>query len=98
MGPGVSALATFCAFTPRLGTSATIKTTIPIPPSHWVSERHSNIDFGRASTSVSIVAPVVEKPEHISKKASITFGIDPCITNGIAAKIEDIIHANETMK
>ena len=77
VGPGVSALATFCAFTPRLGTSATINTIIPMPPSHWVSERQNSRDFGSASTFVSIVAPVVEKPEHISKKASMIFGMDP---------------------
>ena len=55
---------------------------IPIPPSQWVNERQKSMDFDRASTSVSMVDPVVEKPEHISKKASAGFGMFPDITSG----------------
>ena len=56
---------------PSRGSTATVSTTIPIPPSHWVSERQNSTDRGRASMSVRIVAPVVVNPDIVSKKASV---------------------------
>ena len=47
---------------------------IPMPPSHAVNWRHIAIDRVSPSTSVSTVAPVVEKPDIDSKNASI--GLD----------------------
>ena len=43
---------------------------IPIPPSHWLSWRHSRSERSSASTSTITVAPVVEKPDMPSKNAS----------------------------
>ena len=50
---------------------AIIKDKIPIPPIQCVKERQNKTDFGNDCISVNIVAPVVEKPEQVSKKASI---------------------------
>ena len=55
---------------------------IPIPPSQWVKDRQKSMDLERASTSVRMVDPVVENPEHISKKASAGLGMFPDITRG----------------
>jgi hypothetical protein len=49
---------------------ATVKTTIPMPPSHWVRERHSSRARGCPSMPVRTVEPVVVKPATDSKKAS----------------------------
>ena len=70
VGPGVSALAMFLALMPNRGRRATKSTMMPMPPSHWVSDLHRSTARGRASTSSMTVAPVVVKPEHVSKNAS----------------------------
>ena len=43
---------------------------IPIPPIQWVNARQNSIDLGNASILDNIVAPVVEKPDTDSNKAS----------------------------
>ena len=58
------------------------RTMIPMPPSHWVKERHSKILGGRASISVRTVEPVVVNPDMLSKSASTT--PRSCWTYGIA--------------
>jgi hypothetical protein len=50
---------------------------IPSPPIQWVKLRQNKIEYGRDSTSGKIDAPVVVKPEHDSKNASIKEAIDP---------------------
>ncbi len=52
---------------------------IPMPPSHWVNWRHMATERGRASMSVSTVAPVVVKPDIASKYASN--GLESCGTS-----------------
>ncbi len=42
-----------------------------MPPSHWVNWRHISSERGRASMSVSTVAPVVVNPDIPSKNASV---------------------------
>jgi hypothetical protein len=42
-----------------------------MPPIHWVWARQRRIPRGRDSISVRMVAPVVVKPETVSKKASM---------------------------
>ena len=53
------------------GSTAIVKYTMPSPPIHCVSERQKSSPFGRASTSLMTVAPVVVKPDMVSKKASV---------------------------
>ncbi len=40
---------------------------MPIPPSHWVMERHNRVPWGSVSILLMTVAPVVVKPEIDSK-------------------------------
>ena len=70
VGPGASLRSTFSPPIPMRGRIATVSTTIPMPPSHCISERQNSIERGSASMSVRIVAPVVVKPDIASKKAS----------------------------
>ena len=50
-----------------------------MPPIQWVNARQKSIPLGRCSTVSRIVAPVVVKPETVSKMQSIILGIDPLI-------------------
>ena len=71
---------------PMLGKTATNSTTMPMPPSHWMSERHSMSGRdSRPSMSVITVAPVVVRPLTDSKSASCRLMPAPK-TNGIAPK------------
>ncbi len=49
------------------------------------------------SISAIIVEPVVEKPEIVSKKAFVKFGIAPLITYGKLPKIEKTTHTDVTI-
>ena len=68
VGPGASAERTSTPHCRRPSTQ-TNRMTIPSPPSHWVSARHSNSERGSDSTSEKIVAPVVERPDADSNTA-----------------------------
>ena len=72
--PVASAEKSFTSPPPMLGNTAMVKNTIPIPPIQWVMERHSKMECGRTSMSVKAVAPVVVKPDMVSKKAAATRG------------------------
>ena len=48
-----------------------INTSTPMPPIHWVSERHSSTLRGRWDTAVKVDEPVVVRPETVSNTASI---------------------------
>jgi len=54
--------------------------------------------FGSISISVSIVAPVVVKPEMVSKNASVMEGIELEAIKGIEPIIEKLIQLNETVR
>ena len=60
-----------------MGNTAIVKNTIPKPPTQCVIIRQKSIECGRASISSRIVDPVVEKPDIVSKKASVKSGIVP---------------------
>ena len=60
VGPGVSRLAIIIPSTPMDGIMAVANTIIPMPPSQWLKERQNRMDFGRASMSLRMDAPVVE--------------------------------------
>ena len=78
-GPGLSARIRCrvkpCPFCP--GATASRKTNIPMPPSQWVKLRQKSSPLLMASTSVRMEAPVVVKPETVSKKQSTRLGISP---------------------
>ena len=46
---------------------AMVKNTIPKPPIHCISERQNSRPWGSDSTSSMMVAPVVVKPDIVSK-------------------------------
>ena len=46
-------------------------TSTPMPPTQWVKLRQNRPPRLRGSTAVRMEAPVVVKPETVSKKASI---------------------------
>ena len=69
-GPGDSACIRYRAPSPSLGIRASVSTSTPMPPIHWVSARQNKMPRGRDSISERMVAPVVVKPETVSKKAS----------------------------
>ena len=75
VGPGASETAMFCPLIPKEGIRAMANTRMPMPPIQWVKERQKSMLLGRASISERMEAPVVEKPEQVSKKASTKFGI-----------------------
>ena len=69
-GPGLSARIRWLELIPRKGSRAAVSTSTPIPPSQWVKDRQNSRPMGRPSMAVRMVAPVVVKPEMVSKKQS----------------------------
>lgn len=82
VGPGTSAFITYIELLFDFGTIAIRKQRIPIPPIQCVKLRQKRIDLGIDSISVNIVAPVVVKPDVVSKNAFTKSGIAPLIMNG----------------
>ena len=68
-----------------------------MPPSQWVKLRQYSSPRPSGSTSFKIVAPVVVKPEAVSKKASKKLGIAPLIRNGRAPNRETLSQARPTV-
>src|SRR3712207_9300256 len=95
MGPVASAANTFTEPPTNDGKMAMVKNTIPKPPIHWVIERQNNRPWGSASTSSMMVAPVVVKPDIVSKKADDRFVMYPLMRKGSIPKILKIIHERD---
>ena len=66
-GPVASAANTFTLPPTNDGKMAMVKNTIPKPPIHCISERQNRMPWGNTSTSSMIEAPVVVKPDIVSK-------------------------------
>ena len=79
VGPVASAANTWMPLTPNMGSTAMVKNTIPKPPIHWVIARQNRMPWGMDSMLFRIVAPVLLKPDMVSKKASVTLGMKPPI-------------------
>ncbi len=97
-GPGLSALKICNPPTPKVGKIAKVRTKIPIPPNQCVKERQKRSPLGKLSISGITVAPVVVKPETVSKKASTKLGTLPEKTKGKAPKKEVSVHPKVTTK
>src|SRR5918998_370069 len=82
VSPETSAPNRRAAPNPMVGATATKRTTIPIPPSHWVMLRQKRMDGVWASTSESSDAPVVVKPLIASKVESRRLPKVPSTKNG----------------
>ncbi len=76
-GPGLSARMRFMLLPPLSGMIASRNTSTPIPPIQCVKHRQKFIQYERDSTSGSMLAPVVVKPDIVSKRASVKLGISP---------------------
>ena len=70
MGPGDSAFIRLTLPSLSFGSSASISTRMPMPPIHCVSARQSRMPRGRSSGEEKMDAPVVVRPETVSKRAS----------------------------
>lgn len=81
-GPVLSARRIWTRLPPVAGTIASMNTSMPMPPTQWVNERQKSIHFDSASTLLKTLAPVVVKPDTVSKNASTKCGISPLSQNG----------------
>ena len=95
-GPGLSALIRCILLPPASGVTARTNTRTPIPPIQWVKLRQNRIPRGKCSTAGRMVAPVVVKPETVSKNASMGLVIAPLKMKGSAPKIASKIQAAPT--
>jgi hypothetical protein len=77
---------------------ATVRTTMPIPPSQWVRDLQNRTDRGRGSIAVRIEAPVVVNPLIVSKNASVYEGMAPERTKGTAPTAEAAIQLAVTIR
>ena len=67
---------------PLSGIMASRNTSTPMPPIQCVKLRQKSMHLSRLSISLSMLAPVVVKPEIVSKSASVNEGICLLITKG----------------
>ena len=68
-----------------------------MPPTQCVKLRQNSMLLGRVSISGRMVAPVVVKPDTVSKNASAKPGIVPENTNGNAPNSEMSTHEIATI-
>lgn len=66
-GALLSAEKTFTEPPTSEGNKATVKNTMPSPPTHCISERQKRMPWGNRSTSSKTVAPVEVKPDIASR-------------------------------
>ncbi len=76
-GPGLSARIRLMLEPPLMGMIASRNTRTPMPPIQWVKLRQNREQWESASTSLKMLAPVVVKPDTVSKSASVKDGISP---------------------
>ena len=79
-----------------MGMTAMRNTSTPMPPIQCVKLRQNSPERDRLSTSLRMEAPVVVKPETVSKKASTKRGISPPITKGSAPSSDIASHDSPT--
>ena len=80
-----------------MGRMAMTNTSTPMPPTQWVKLRQNRLPRLSGSTAVRMDAPVVVKPETVSKKASTYWGISPLSTKGSAPNADMASHASATV-
>ena len=96
IGPVASAANTFTLPPTSDGRMAMVKNTIPKPPIHCISERQNSMPWGKVSRSSMMLAPVVVKPDMVSKYASVMLLMEPWIRNGNIPKKENTAQAAVT--
>ena len=96
-GPGLSARMRKMVCPPASGSTISMNTSTPMPPTQCVRQRQSMEAWLSASTSPRMVAPVVVKPETVSKSASMKNGISRLRTNGSAPMTARMSQHNATV-
>lgn len=86
--PGASEIKSCIPPIPRNGSTVIDIKMMTIPPSHCVVALQNNNPFGRDSTLVNMVAPVVVKPDIDSKNASVKLPVTPLSMYGRAPNKE----------
>ena len=74
------------------------RVTMPMPPIHAEAMRQNCNPLGKLSMSLRMDAPVVVKPETLSKKALMTVNSPPNIKKGMAPKTQAAIQQPVTMQ
>ena len=97
-GPGLSARMRKLELIPRKGSRAAVRMSTPIPPSQWVKDRQNSSPMGSPSMAVRMVAPVVVKPEMVSKKQSINGPNRPENQKGSAPNTPNSTQIRPTVK
>ena len=64
------------------GNTTSMNITMPRPPTHCVRARQNRMPWLSDSTSAKTVAPVVVKPDMVSKNASVTLSGEGMNRNG----------------
>ena len=98
-GPGLSALSR-CMLSPlpfERGMMAMTNTSTPMPPIQWVKLRQNRSPRQRPSMLVRMLAPVVVKPDAVSKRASTYRGISREMVKGMAPKRDMSTHPRPTI-
>ena len=80
-----------------MGSTAIINTSTPIPPIQWVKDRQKRLALESPSILFRMEAPVVVRPDMVSKNASTYDGISPESTNGSAPKADMTSHTSVTV-
>src|SRR5574344_1215956 len=82
VGPDDSAANSCIPLYPNSGNRASEITIIPKPPIQWVKLRQNSMPCDNSSILFKIEAPVVVKPDMVSKNASVNDGMLPLSQNG----------------
>ena len=96
VGPGTSARMMCIERSPLMGMTAMRNTSTPMPPIQCVKLRQNRPERERLSMSFKIEAPVVVKPEVVSKKASTKWGMSPLIRKGTQPSSDIASHDRPT--
>lgn len=80
-----------------VGRTSNVNTTTPTPPIKCVDDLQNRRPLGKSSILLSMVAPVVVKPETDSKNALGNVNSPPHIRYGSIPNIQDRNHANMVM-
>jgi len=75
-----------------------VKKTMPSPPNQWMRLRQRRRLCGSVSMSVMAVAPVVVKPDMLSKKAAARRGSCPLKRKGRVPTTVKSIHDSDTQR
>ena len=98
VGPGTSARMMCIERSPLMGMTAMTNTSTPMPPIQCVKLRQNSPERDRLSISFRIEAPVVVKPETVSKKASTKCGMSPLIRKGTQPSSDIDSHDSPTQE